>query len=584
MLRARLVGTLELELDGTAIDSPATQRPWALFAYVALAERPVSRGELVATFWPDVLDQSARASLRSALWALRRRIGDALAVDGDHVELRDLEWVDVRDGGLADLCRGDLLEGLEDEWALQARERHRERVTELLEARALEAEPREAIRLTRLQVERAPFDEQAHRRLMERLTDAGDRAAAIRTYAALAERLRRELGVPPSRLTRELAERLRAEAPAPNSAPRPAPKLPALVGRERELGALTRAWRAAAAGRGSVAIVRGEAGIGKTRLATELRVAVERSRAHAACCAALDLGGTAPFSLWAELIRELLPRLPAPPAEAAWLSDLAALVAELPAHFGPRPGPSIPVTPDLQRTRLFEAVVALLGHAARDAPLLLVLEDAHDADASSLELVGYAARRLAALPILLLITRREVPASANADRLEGALRSRGLIACELSLGPLDAAAVAALARLTARLDDADVERVVARADGNALLAVETARTMHEQVAPSLRGSVRATLGPLSGDVRRLVEIAAVAARALELDEVEQLELSEAAAGALQTGLLEGGGGRLAFRHALLREAAYAEIAEPHRRSLHRRWARALLGVRPDEAA
>ena len=53
------------------------------------------------------------------------------------------------------------------------------------------------------------------------------------------------------------------------------------------------------------------------------------------------------------------------------------------------------VAPDLQRTRLFEAVVALLGWAARQAPLLLVLEDAHSADAPSLELTGYAARRIA---------------------------------------------------------------------------------------------------------------------------------------------------------------------------------------------
>ena len=78
MLRARLLGALEVELDGTVIDSPASQRPWALFAYLALAARPVPRGELASKFWPDVLDQSARASLRSALWALRRQLGESL--------------------------------------------------------------------------------------------------------------------------------------------------------------------------------------------------------------------------------------------------------------------------------------------------------------------------------------------------------------------------------------------------------------------------------------------------------------------------------------------------------------------------
>jgi DNA-binding SARP family transcriptional activator/tetratricopeptide (TPR) repeat protein len=580
VLRARLLGALDVELDGTAIESPATQRPWALFAYLALAGRPVSRTELATTFWPDVLDQSARASLRSALWSLRRQIGDALAVEGDHVELRDLAWVDVRDGDTEELCRGELLEGVEDEWALQARERHRERVVELLEERARGAEPQEAIRLSRLQAERAPFDEQAHRRLMERLEAAGDRAAAIRTYSALSERLRRELGVAPSRATRELADRLRAEAPAPKSPPRATTGLLPLIGRERELTELAQTWGAAVEGRGSVALVRGEAGIGKTRLATELRLRAERSGARSATCAALDLGGTAPFSLWAELIRDLLPTLPAPPADAAWPDDLGALVSELPGHFGRSGVPSIVVSPDLQRTRLFEAVVALLAWAGRDAPVLLVLEDAHDADSPSLELVGYAARRLASLPVMLLVTRRELPVSADADRLEHALRGRGLLACELSLGPLPSEAVAALARKAARLDDAEVTRVVERAEGNALLAVETARVIHEQVAPSIRGSVRATLAPLSGDVRRLVEIAAVAARPLAPGEVDELGLD--ASDALQTGLLVSDGGRLGFRHALLREAAYEEIAEPRRRTMHRLWAQEVQ--RADEAA
>jgi DNA-binding SARP family transcriptional activator/tetratricopeptide (TPR) repeat protein len=584
VLQARLLGALEVELNGTAIDSPATQRPWTVFAYLALADRPVSRAELANTFWPDGRDQSARASLRSALWSLRRQIGDALVVDGERVELRELAWVDIRDGDPLELCRGELLEGLEDEWALQARERHRERVVELLEERAQAAEPQEAIRLTRLQSDRAPFDEQAHRRLMERLAAAGDRAAAIRVYAALVERLRRELGVAPSPATRELADRLRAEAPARKTAPEPPPGLLPLVGRDHEIAALERQWGAAADGRGSVAVVRGEAGIGKTRLATELRLRAERFGARTAACAALDLGGTAPFSLWAELIRELLPTLSAPSADTAWPDDLAVLVSELPGHFGRSGIPSTAVTLDLQRTRLFEAVIALVGWAARDAPLLLVFEDVKDADAPSLELVGYAARRLRALPVMFVITRRELPVSADADRLENALRARGLLGCELSLGPLAPEAVAALARQAARLGEADVTHVVERAEGNALLAVETARTIREQVAPSLRGSVRATLSPLSGDIRSLLEIVAVAARPLELAEVEQLELQDAAAEALQTGLLGSADGRIAFRHALLREAAYEEIAEPRRRSLHRRWAHVLLDARPDEAA
>jgi DNA-binding SARP family transcriptional activator/tetratricopeptide (TPR) repeat protein len=602
VLCARLLGTLELEINGTAVDSPASQRPWAVFAYLALSPRPVARGELVARFWPDVLEQSARGSLRSALWTLRRRLGDELVVEGESVGLRaDGCWVDVREferlarhdpqDALA-LCRGELLEGIEDEWALAARERHRERVIGLLEQLAEDAERRgdvrTALELTRRQVDRDPLDEDAHRRLIARLDAGGDRAAALRVYRGLAERLRRELGVAPSATTRALVERLRAQAPEPvSAAPAPMPGLLPLIGRGRELDALQRVWRAVSAGAGAAAVIRGEAGIGKTRLATALRLQAAAGGGQSAACAALDLGGSAPLSLWAELIRALLPGLPAPPLEATWPDDLAVLAAELPAHFARSGAPSAAIAPDLQRTRLFEAVVALLSWAARRAPLLLVLEDAHTADRPSLELAAYAARRLGEVRVMMLLTRRELPHSAAADGLEHALRSRGLLACELDLGPLAPASTAALVRAVAPLSEPDVARVVQRAEGNALLAVETARALErggDEIAPSLRGSVRATLAPLSGDVRRLVEVAAVAARPLAGSEVAQLTLADpdaAVTDALQTGLLVEVESGIGFRHALLRDAVLAEIAAPQRHGLHARWAR---GLRAGERA
>ncbi len=596
MLRARLLGALEVELNGAVIDSPVSQRPWAVFAYLALAPRPMARAELASRFWPDVLDQSARASLRSALWTLRRQIGDALKVDGERVGLADDEkavWIDVREferlapsepERALQLSRGDLLEGLEDDWAVEARDRHRARVIELLEELAGAAEERAAIGLTRRQVELDRFDEDAHRRLIERLDRAGDRAGAMRTYRGLAERLRRELGVAPSRQTRELVEQLRAGTPAHPLAgvhPTMPGSLP-LVGRERELGELESAWEAAAAGSGAAAMIRGEAGIGKTRLATELRAWAASFGGLTATCAALDLGGTAPLSLWAELIRELLPALAAPPADATWPDDLAVLTAELPAHFARSGAPSPAMVPDLQRTRLFEAVVSLLGYAARQAPVLLVLEDVHAADGPSLELAAYAARRMAGLRVMMLTTRRERPDSAHADRLEHALRARGLVACELELGPLAAAPVAALARGAARLTEADVRRVVERAEGNALLAVESARALgrgNPDVAPSLRGSVRATVAQLPEDGRGLVELAAVAARAIEAVELGRLPLADperGATAALQSGLMVAAGDGVAFRHALLRDAVHEEIAGPRLRGLHHRWAHVLL--------
>jgi DNA-binding SARP family transcriptional activator len=598
VLRARLLGELEVELDGAVIDSPPSQRPWALFAYLAASPRPVQRAELASRFWPDVLDQSARASLRSALWALRRALGERLVVDGERVGLGDPEglWIDVREferlAGPApeealELCRGELLEGIEDDWALSARERHRERVIALLEELAAGAERRgetnEALELTRRQADADPFGEDAHRRLMTRLCDAGDRAAAIRAYQAFCERLRRELGVAPSARTRELAERLRAESPPPIQSPStPAPDLLPLIGRDRELGALERVWERVAGGAGAACVVRGEAGIGKTRLATELQARAAAAGAQTAASAALDLGGAAPLSLWAELVRELLPSVAAPPADAAWPDDLAVLAAELPAHFARgRPQPAS-IAPDLQRTRLFEALVALLAWSVRERPLLLVLEDVHGADEPSLELAAYAARRVAGSRIMMLFTRRELPHSAAADSLEHALRARGLLACELELGPLPASSVIALARSAASLSEQDVGRVAERAEGNALLTVETARALargRDDVAPSLRGSVRSALAPLSGEARDLIEIAAVAARPLDTVEIRALPLADAehaATVALQTGIVHADDGAIRFRHALLREAVYEEIAALRRAGLHRTWADTLV--------
>src|SRR4051812_50058227 len=77
MLRIRLIGQISVERDGEALTPPASRRAWELLAWLALHPGAHPRGELAARFWPDVLDESARQSLRNALWMLRRDLGDA---------------------------------------------------------------------------------------------------------------------------------------------------------------------------------------------------------------------------------------------------------------------------------------------------------------------------------------------------------------------------------------------------------------------------------------------------------------------------------------------------------------------------
>ena len=114
---------------------------------------------------------------------------------------------------------------------------------------------------------------------------------------------------------------------APRAAADRASRLQPLAGREGELGALLDAWELARAGGGGVVVLEGEGGIGKTRIALELLARAERSGASTAACAALELGGAAPFGLWAELLGELARTLaPArPPPDAVWPEDLGRL-------------------------------------------------------------------------------------------------------------------------------------------------------------------------------------------------------------------------------------------------------------------
>src|SRR5829696_8598196 len=100
MLRVRVLGELELEIDGVPVEPPSSRRARSLLGLLAVDRRMHARSELAARFWPDVLDESARTSLRSALSALRRALGpqadrlliatrDRAGLAGD-----DLVWTD----------------------------------------------------------------------------------------------------------------------------------------------------------------------------------------------------------------------------------------------------------------------------------------------------------------------------------------------------------------------------------------------------------------------------------------------------------------------------------------------------------
>ena len=230
MLRVRILADLTIELDGTELEPPASRRARALLGWLVLDRRTHSRSTLAARFWPDVLDESARTSLRSALSALRRSLGPDgdkyVIADRDGVGLagEDLVWTDVAEfercvdedrlDDAVELSRGEVLTGLDDDWVYERRDEHRDRLSGVLARLADRVEAAgdlpAAIGYTRRRIALDPLAEEPQRVLMRRLAAGGDRAGAIRAYERLTQRLRDELRIVPSQATRELAESLRS--------------------------------------------------------------------------------------------------------------------------------------------------------------------------------------------------------------------------------------------------------------------------------------------------------------------------------------------------------------------------------------
>ena len=591
MLYVRLLGELQAEVDGRSVLPPPSRRAWTLLAWLALHPGEHPRGAVAARFWPDVLDTSARASLRSAVWALRRALGedtDALSAGRDRIGLRcetDLARFDahVAAGELepaVTLCRGPLLADLDDDWVLEARDEHAERLGGALARLAAAAsDPTDAVAYARRRLALDPLDEDAARDLMRCYTDAGDRAGALAAYDRLATRLRTHLGLAPSAETRALAAAIRTVVDPEGWWPRDEPvqrghavavhssapdepdtdarvelrsnvRHPPLIGRDPELAALLRLFHA---GTGALALITGEPGIGKTRLATELLAHAEADGALTAHATALDLGGGAPpFGQWSELLAQLARHLEPPPATVEWPEELARLAPSLPRRLGRPPRPHDDVPPDLARARLFEAAVELAEYATATRPLVLLFDDAHAADPSTLELTAYVARRVRDLPVLLVLTRRPHP---RRDAIDALARSSNLPTIELQLDPLTSYDVE---RLVGRRPD-----VIVAADGNPLLALESARA---PAANGLKSLVRAAIVPLSEPARRATELAAVAGRDLEHAELAAITTPPAVLEATESGLFTDG--RFGFRHALLRDAVYADLDAARRRAHH----------------
>src|SRR4051794_9895405 len=154
MLRVRVLGGVSARAGGRLVPEPASRRALALLGWLALHPGLHSRADVAARLWPDVVDASARQSMRSALWSLRQSLSgvdpDALVATRDRVGLRTDTAVDAlmfdalvaagRFAQAVELATGELLAGVDDEWALVARDEHRLRLVAVLRELAEQAD------------------------------------------------------------------------------------------------------------------------------------------------------------------------------------------------------------------------------------------------------------------------------------------------------------------------------------------------------------------------------------------------------------------------------------------------------------
>jgi len=362
------------------------------------------------------------------------------------------------------------------------------------------------------------------------------------------------------------------------------------LGRERELAELRAALGDLAAGRSSLFLLVWEPGIGKTRLADEAcaLAAGHGFAAHWGRC--WESGGAPAYWPWAQIVSALWDE-GAPPAGEVQV--LAAIVPERGA--APGPGLSAAGDPEAARFQIFRAVAALLARASRRQPLVLVLDDLHAADQSSLLLLRFLARELRSTRLLMLGTYRDVEARLSRDAGQ-LLAQVGREARTLQLGRLGSTDVASFVRAVAgEVPDATVTSIFEATHGNPLFVDELVRTLlasgdlHRGARASVlalpfgvREAIRQHIARLSSEDRAVIEVASVLG-----NEVRAALLATAAAvpvpdveatlvRAVATGILvERGRSSHGFGHGLIREALYRDLPNSRRMELHARVAEAL---------
>jgi DNA-binding SARP family transcriptional activator/predicted ATPase len=633
-----------------------TRKALALLAYLAATRDYHSRETLAALLWPEMDDERARAALRRTLSAARSLLNpdvlaatretvallpgpglsvdiwafdDALAAAEHHHRAGDALCVECL-AGLAtavDLYRDDFLQGFTlrdslefDDWQVAQAERWRRALAaalaHLVTGHVTQGDLDAAVGYARRWLELDPLREDAHRWLMQLYSWTGARDLALRQYRDAVRVLDTELGVEPLPETTALYEAIQenrlpapsgvAPAAGPPAADHPGPArhpVTPLIGRAAAWSRLTEAYGRVGA-TGQVVLISGETGIGKTRLA-EAFLDHSQSLGATGILAAWHEGeANLAYAPFAAALRTLVaqpalrPRLAGLPP--LWLAEASRLAPELEAWAGAPPPPESGGLG--AQTRFFAAVSEVLcSLLAGPSPGVLALDDAQWADEASLDLLAYLARRLAELPLFLMVTWTE-------DAAPGDHRLRRVMTEARRAGnghtvrldrwqPGDVSALLATADMsTAALPADTAERLYRETEGLPYFVVEYLRAMADDpagawaVPQTVRDLLTGRLAGIDETGRQLLQTAAVIGRSFDYASLwaasgrSEDEVVGGLERLLGRGLVRETPGsdpqRLVydFTHPQLRSVVYDDIHLARRRLLHRRVADALAGA------
>lgn len=607
-LQVRLLGAVEIVLDGRRLRAFNSLRLQRFLGLIALRRDPQHRSRLAFELWPDSDERQARTNLRKLLHDFRHSlpdIGEFVEIDNETVrwissgpsEVDVLRFQDAMAAGdfelAARLYSGDLLPACYDDWVLDERAKLRAEaygaLVRLTDEAAGRGDHDAAIRHTQRIIDLEPTDEAAVRVQMQAHLALGRRAAALRSYHRYAEVLERDLAVPPGEAIGAMYQQLRAgtlNREEVQGKDLPVAESP-FVGRDLEWNQLVEAWNTARQRGAHLVLVTGEPGIGKSRLALELGRRV-RSEGHVVASArGYEVAGRPPWGPVVDLLRSDALRSHIDTLDTVWRDELARLLPELRDTSRPSgPSQSGEVA---QRHRLFDAVSRAI--VAGDRPRLLIIDDLQWCDAETIELIGFVVRSGQTAPVLIVGTVRseEIPQHHPLVGLVDALGHDRAV----TTVPLDRLDEATTGTLAARLraEDTVDPKLAARlwreTEGNPLFVIEALRAgissdgSQAVLTPTMRAVLRARLGQLTDGARRLAEVAAVIGRPFSIGlmvsatGIDEHELIDHVDELWRRRIIRDQGLTYDFSHDKLRAVALEMVSPARRRQLHRAVAEAL---------